>query len=399
MRPVAATRPTHSVPAGTAFVLVAIAVCISATFSILLPVVPVLVERIGPHGAAGGATAALFFGAVTGELLTPWLISRLSSTRVLVAGQLVTAVTSLVYIFPSATEWEMIGAAGARGVGMGFSIVVSVVLLSELTAPHRRGSSIGYFGFALSVPGVFLPSIGVYLLSGGHAAVAALIAFVFSLAGAAFALKVPARNAETAQASTNLLSAIRRPGLFAIFAGFVLTSCSFGGVITYAPVALPLNGIGSAAAFLLVAGAARAASRWLAGLLGDRRPPRTVLIGGMATALIGLVMLAQHGGPALVIVSALAYGTGFGAVQTAAFLAMTERGTAADAGPISALWNGAIDFGASVGGTLIGLAAARYGYDAAIWVLPIVVACSLPLFLVRTRPLTVAIAEAETLIR
>jgi predicted MFS family arabinose efflux permease len=202
-----------------------------------------------------------------------------------------------------------------------------------------------------------------------------------------------------ARASTNLLGAIRRPGLLIVFAGFVLTSCSFGGVVTYAPVALPLKGIGSAAAFLLVMGAARAASRWLAGVLGDRLPTRIVLVGGVAAALGGLVMLALHTGPATVLVAAAAYGAGFGTTQTAVFLAMSARGITSDSGAISALWNSGIDLGASLGGTLIGLAAASYGYFAAAWVLPVVVALSLPLFLWRGRPISAPVAETEIFVR
>ena len=51
-----------------------------------------MAEREGPHGIAGAATFALFVGAVAGELSTPWLMSRLRSKNLLVAGQLVTAV-------------------------------------------------------------------------------------------------------------------------------------------------------------------------------------------------------------------------------------------------------------------------------------------------------------------
>jgi predicted MFS family arabinose efflux permease len=358
-----------------------------------------MVERHGPPGVAGAATAALFIGAVTGELSTPWLMSRQRSTHLLVAGQLMTAVPSLVYVLPHPAILAMIAAASARGLGMGVAIVVSVALLSELTAPHRRGTSIGYYGLALGAPGIVVPSIGVFLLASGHADVDALIAFAGGLAGVLFALRIPDRPVHISQASTNLLGAIRRPGLLIVFAGFVLTSCSFGGVVTYAPVALPLNGLGSAAAFLLVLGSARAASRWLAGVLGDRLPTRIVLIGGVSTALAGLVVLALHGGGAMVLIAAAAYGAGYGTTQTAAFLAMSERGIRSDSGAISALWNSGIDLGASFGGTLIGLAAASYGYLAAVWVLPAVVATSLPLFLWQGRQINAPAPETEILVR
>jgi MFS family permease len=94
-------------------VLAGVATCIAVSFNVLLPVVPVLMERSGPHGAAGAATAALFVGAVAGEVLTPWLMSRWSSARLLVAGQLMTAVPSLVYVLPHPQPWLMLAAAAA----------------------------------------------------------------------------------------------------------------------------------------------------------------------------------------------------------------------------------------------------------------------------------------------
>jgi predicted MFS family arabinose efflux permease len=374
-------------------------VCISVNFQILLPVVPVLVEHGNAHGAAGAATAALFIGAVAGELSTPWLMSRQRSTHLLVGGELLTAVPSLVYVLPHPGLLAMIAAAGARGLGMGVAIVVSVALLSELAAPRRRGTSIGYYGLALGAPGIVVPSIGVFVLASGHADVDALIALASGLIGVLIALRIPERPLHVTQASTNLLGAIRRPGQLIVFAGFVLSSCSFGGVITYVSVALPLNTLGSAASFFLVFGGARAASRWIAGVLGDRFPTRILLVAGGAASLAGLVVLALQTGGAIVLVAAVAYGAGYGATQTAAFLAMSERGIKSDAGAISALWNSGIDLGASLGGVLIGLAAASYGYVAAVWVLPVAVGTSLSLFMWSGKRLNASVAEGEIYVR
>jgi predicted MFS family arabinose efflux permease len=93
------------------------------------------------------------------------------------------------------------------------------------------------------------------------------------------------------------------------------------------------------------------------------------------------------------------YGAGYGTTQTAAFLAMSDRGIRSDAGAISALWNSGIDLGSSLGGTLIGLAAASYGYVAAVWVLPVVVTMSLPLFLWRSRPIKAPVADIDIFVR
>lgn len=371
--------------------LAGVAACVSISFAILLPVVPVLVEKSGPHGAGGAGTAALFVGAVAGEVLTPWLMSRFSSRRLLVGGQLMTAVPSLIFVLPKPDAWLMLAAAAARGLGMGIAIVVAVVLVGELSAPDRRGRSIGSLGFALSAPGIVLPSVGVALLDAGRVDAVALIAFVIGLAGALLAFKLPRRRLPGLETSSNLLGAFRRPGIPPIYVAFVLVSSSFGAVFTFAPVALPAAGIGSAAAFLFLAGAARAAFRWLAGVLGDRRPGRPVLLASIGVTFVGLVALASRANPAITVFAALAFGAGYGGVQTTFYLAMTTRGSSAHRNTISALYNTGIDLGSSLGGTLLGLAASRYGYATAIWAIPAVVLVALPLVLVPAR----AIPDSE----
>jgi MFS family permease len=377
-----------------------LAVSISLTFQILLPVVPVMVEREGPHGIAGAATGALFLGAVTGELSCPWLMTIWRSRRLLVAGQLVTAIASLVYIVPGASTPLMISAAAVRGVGMGVAIVIATALVADLARPGRRGASIGYFGLALSVPGIFVPSIGVFFLASGRPQVDAVIGFVCSMVGALAALRVPDRAPRPDDASTSVLGAVRKAAIGTVFAGFVLASWSFGGSLTFVPIALPLSGLGSAATYFLVAGATRAAGRWLSGLLADRMPARSVLVGGVLLCLAGLVALAFHANTVVVLFAGFAYGAGYGTIQTAAYVAMLERGTARDSGAISALWNSGIDLGSSLGGTAIGVTAAQLGYGTAAWVLPAAVVASLPLFLLPARgaPMTTdTVAAVEPL--
>jgi predicted MFS family arabinose efflux permease len=349
------------------------------SFQTLLPVVPVLLERSGPHGAAGAGTAALFIGTVAGELVTPWVMSFWSPKRLLIGGQLLIAVPSLVYLFPDAPAAPMLAAAAVRGFGTGVAIVVCIALLAELAPPNRRGRSIGYFGLATGVPSIVFPSIGVTLLADGHGGVAAVIAFMSGLGATLLALRLPSRSAAEIGVATNMLAEIRRPRLLAMFVGFALVSCTFGGVITYTPVALPSTGVGSAAVFLIVSGAARAGGRWASGVIGDHRPIRLVLTGGLALMAVGLIALAVRGSPITVLIAATTYGMGYGAIQTGSYLALVARSGRSDWAVTSALWNSAIDIGASAGGIMVGLSAAVYGYATAVWVMPIVLMMSLPL--------------------
>src|SRR5204863_8789337 len=110
---------------------------------------------------------------------------------------------------------------------MGVAIVVSVTLLSELTPPERRGSSIGYYGFALSAPGVFIPSAGVFLLANGRSDVDGHIPFAVGVAGAFIGLRIAERPSNASQSPAYMLATLRRPGLLARIAGFAPVSCSF----------------------------------------------------------------------------------------------------------------------------------------------------------------------------
>jgi len=371
--------PTTRVLGGPTLVLLAAVACFSSSFNTLLPVVPVLLERGGPHGIAGAGTAALFVGTATGELMTPWLLTFWSPKRLLIGGSLLVAVPSLVYLLPHAPAALMLTAATIRGFGIGAAIVVCIVLLAEVTPSNRRGRSIGYFGLATGITSIVFPSVGVTLLAAGHGEVVAVIAFLGGLGSALLALRLPQRSAAAPVLAADLLGGVRRPGLLALFGGFALVSCTFGGVITYAPVALASTGLGSAAVFLAVTGVARAASRWVAGIIGDRQPSHLLLAGGVGLTAIGLVALALHGGPVAVLIAAAAYGMGYGTMQTGSYLAMVERGGHSDSAVTSALWNSATDVGSGAGGTMVGLTAALYGYATAVWVLPVVLLLSVPL--------------------
>ncbi len=371
--------PTTRVLGGPTLILLAAVACFSSSFNTLLPVVPVLLERGGPHGAAGAGTAALFIGTATGELMTPWLLTFWSPKRLLIGGSLLVGIPSLVYLLSHAPAPLMLAAAAIRGFGVGAAIVVCIVVLAEVTPSNRRGRSIGYFGLATGLTSIVFPSVGITLLASGHGWVAAVIAFLGGLGSALVALRLPERSAAAPVFATNILGGVRRPGLLALFGGFALVSCTFGGVITYAPVALVPTGIGSAAVFLAVTGAARAASRWVSGVIGDHHPSHLLLAGGVGLTAVGLVALALHGGPVAVLVAAVAYGMGYGTMQTGSYLAMVKRGGSSDSAVTSALWNGATDVGAGAGGTMVGLTAAAYGYGTAVWVMPLALLLSVPL--------------------
>lgn len=353
------------------------------SFQILLPIGPILLEASGPRGIGGAGTAALFAATVAGEFAAPMLLKSRRQWMVLLASQLFLAVPSLVFGLANPGLGLLITGMLARGLGTGVGITLCVAVLTDLTPRNQLGRAIGYFGLATGIPSIICPSIGVSLASSGHRSVAAGLAFASAFAAALLAVAIRGRP-RTGDPSASLLTAVRRPGVKGLFVGFMLVSCTFGGVITFAPVALPAAGWGSSALFFLILGVARAGSRWLSGLVGDRRPVREVVIAGSVVTGLGTAFLTVSGWEPAVWFAGLTYGLGYGALQTGVFLAMNSRASRGDGASVSTLWNSAIDIGNALGGASIGVTAGVVGYRGAAWLMPALLLISVP-FLNRTR--------------
>lgn len=374
------TSPRRSSFLRPSILLYALAVCISISFQVLVAVVPAVAERIGPHGMAGVATASLSIGAVLGEIAAPALMVRFTSRRLLVAGQITTMIATLPLLLPAIPVPATLVSTAVRGLGIGSALVVAVTLLVQSTPTNRQGAAFGRFGLALGLPSVVVPSLGVYLLAYGHTEVVALIAAISSAAGALSSSALP--QSRTLPVSSRIWAELRgQPGLLLVFVGFLLASTSFGAVVTYAPIALPLSGVGSAATLLLIAGIARTLSRWLTGPISDRAPLPRVLVSATIIISAGIMLLATRFNNVAIIVAGVAFGTGYGALQTAGFIALSRIGR--NGALVSALWNSGIDLGSAMGGALLGLSAAYIGYGGAIWIMPAVVLLSGALFSVR----------------
>ena len=359
-------------------VVMLIAALLSVTFQILLPVVPVLLERNGPHGAAGAATATLFVAMVSGELVTPWLQSKVGISKLLIAGALLLALPSLVYAHPLVSPTWIVLATAVRGFGMGVAIVVCVVLATSYAPSRSSGRAIGYFGLATGIPGVVVPSIGLWLLNAGRTDLVALFALSSAVMAGLLGFALRPRSSPPSLQAIKLSIAIRRPGLGLIFASLGLASCTYGGIVTFIPIALPASGASSAALFFLLFGGCRAIGRWLSGLLADFHSGRRVFAVGLALSAGGLVAVSGRPAPAFVLLGAIAYGFGIGAVQTGAYICLAERSPSSESTWVSALWNSALDIGSATGGAMLGLGAAFYGYSNAFWLMPLLALISLP---------------------
>jgi predicted MFS family arabinose efflux permease len=360
-----------------------IATLLSIGFAVLLPVIPVIVERRGHTGDAGAATAALLATTVISEFLTPVLIGRISSRVLVMVGMALVGLPCFAYLIPSLDLRLILLATAIRGVGFGTAGVVCMALTARHSPPQGRGMAIGIYGTAFTLPIVIFPPLGLYLLGAGAGDIAALIGAAAGVAGALAALRL---TDDRAGSSLIQLRHLLPPtAVLAILPTLVIINMTFGAVVTFVPVVFPVGGLVSAATFLLISGVGRVFGRLASGPMSDRISPQLVMLAGAVATTAGLVALPLGRAAPLVIAGAAVYGLGAGAVQTTAFLAMLKHRGDSDVAVVTGAWNTAVDIGTGSGGAALGLIAATYGYGPLLWTLPFMAAAARPAALLSMR--------------
>jgi predicted MFS family arabinose efflux permease len=256
------------------------------------------------------------------------------------------------------------------GAGFGTVATVSTILVGELAPPGRRGEAIGYYGLAASLPSVVGQPAGLLLLDAFGLSAVFWAGSATSFVGLLLAAWLrPSPQPAAAEPTAGLLATLMTPRLLLIWGSFVCVTFTFGGIVSFSPLLLPASGLGSAPAFLLVAGLARTSARTLSGRiidrLGDWRPVWPLLLLGA----LGLALLPLRQ-PALTMLAALLFGAALGVAQTAAFIGMLRSTDPSRSGMVGGLWNVAVDVGFATSALALAPLAARIGYPAMFWTLP-----------------------------
>ena len=354
-----------------------------ASVMMVIAVAPVVIEDASGRSSDAGFVTAVFSAAtVLTDLLMPRLLTTRSGSWLLALGIGLIAVSAPIFAAGQTSPAIMMGAAAVRGVGFALGSVTASLFVINLAPADQRGRALGYYGVAATVPGIIAPSVGLLLLDASgvwsvFAAAAALAAVGTIAAVAGHDVQANAAGKSVPKLRrilrrTLAKSTVRRP-----FITSLIAMVAFGGVISFAPLALPVSGFGSAAMFFFIAGVSRAVARWASGGLIDRRGPTGLLIIGVLLTAAGCLLLVGDRGTVEAIVAAVAIGAGLGVVFSAGYLAMIQAADEDSLGVISTLWNLSIDGGVGVGAFALGFVAAA-SIDAVFVILPIVVALGLP---------------------
>ncbi|MFD4368755.1 MFS transporter [Rhodococcus sp. NPDC058521] len=334
-------------------------------WALLLPVVPLVVSAAGGSDALAGSVTGIFMAAtVVTQLMVPSMLRRWGHRVVLALGCVLLGPPSLVLLL-STDAVPVLAVSAVRGSGFGMLTVAGSALVAELVPRSALGRATGAQGIAISAAQVIgLPAgLAVYQRL-SEVPVFVLGALVPMVAVAAISRLPNIRpHPRTGEAGRLPITMILVPWL-----AIAVVAAAFGGLSSLLPIAIS-DRAALAGGVLAVVSAATLVGRYTAGTAADRLGPGRVLVPAMASAVFGLacfsVAVAIHAPSWLLVVGAVGFGFGFGAVQNESLVMIFTASGPARFGAASAGWNIGFDAGTGIGALTLGITAAVAGY---VWV-------------------------------
>ncbi|MEK0317671.1 MFS transporter [Cohnella sp. 56] len=360
-------------------------ICLTLSFFLLFLNLQMLLSSLPMYvkgELAGGdltvslVTATFALAAIASRFATAALMPKLGRTALLYAGLAAAVLTTFLCANADAIG-SLVALRMLYGAGFGMASTIIPTLVSRIIPQDRIGEGIGYFGLSTSLAMSLGPMIGMNVmheagfaaLTSSSAAAALLSAAVLLLSGAARSGKpapsrpgpaaVAARAAGTAAAgaSQGTVKPLLLPALLNM-----LLSITYSGLLSFIALFGESVEIGQVGLFFLFNAITVILVRPIAGRIFDRRGHAAVLIPAAACVLASMLVLAGATALPQLVVSALLYGLGFGAIQPTLQAWMLRSTPRERHGFANSMYYNSTDLGVALGAVLFGAIAARTGY-------------------------------------
>ena len=315
--------------------------------------------------------------AFAATLLIPWIaefVNRADRRRIMLLGTACTLLTSVACLALTAPNWAMLALLVARGFSFALYANASGAYLADILPASERSRWLGMnFGFnqiaialgpaiaELSIvhfgfPALFL-SAGAFLLVGMGLlwAVTARISpgqgtpLRLMKVGAEFLVELGARRFRY------------------LYLTLLMLACGLGAIFNFTATFVTGLGLSSGLFFLLYA-IINAGSRMGGGSLSDRYGRAVVIIPTLSLFAVGVLLYSFTTGLAMLVLSALAIGLGFGMSNPAILAQLLDRAAPGRPGRVIGGFNFCYQLGALCATPLFGVAAQHLGYPPMWWI-------------------------------
>ncbi|WP_449600720.1 MFS transporter [Paenibacillus sp. Marseille-Q9583] len=343
-------------------------------------------------------TSVFALTAIASRFMTAFLMRRVSRNVLLYIGLAIAAAITGLYVVADSIGSLLLMRVG-YGIGFGIASTIIPTIVSQIIPSKRMGEGIGYFGLSTSLAMSIGPMIGLNVMKqSGFGTLAMIGTFTLLLAFPVllFSRSLPAvpkkQPIERSIAPSKALKVPFNTKLVLPAILNVLLAITYGGLLSFIALfgeAVHLEQVGL---FFLFNAITIIIIRPISGRLFDKRGPAAVLIPAAVCVVASLTVLSYTTSMPMLIISALLYGLGFGAIQPTIQAWMLRTSTPAQYGMANSMFYNSTDLGVASGAIILGAisAASDYGmmyrYSAGFMVLFLMIYIGIQITKARSNP-------------
>lgn len=353
-------------------------------FQMTLPTIPLYVEKLGGSDHLIGLVVGVF--TISAIIVRPWSGHALESKgrRIIYLTGLAIFVVSVGSYALTASLFFLFAMRMLQGGGWGLSTTAGGTVATDIIPPHRRGEGMGYFGLSGNIAMAFGPALALalvslidfpklFMLAAGCGAVAFLLASFIHY-----------RQVEHTEVPRKKWDVFEKAALQPALLLFFITT-AFGGIATFLPLYTEQQGVAGIEWYFFFFATSMMITRTFSGRIYDLKGHRAVFIPGASLIICAMLFLTFLSSEWMLIVAALMYGTGFGAVQPALMAWAIDRAPHNRKGMANATFFSAMDLGVGFGAIVFGFIANAFSYNSVYATSALFVSLSIILYVIILR--------------
>ncbi|AIQ22327.1 MFS transporter [Paenibacillus sp. NPDC058367] len=343
-------------------------------------------------------TSVFALTAIASRFMTAFLMRRVSRNVLLYIGLAIAAAITGLYVVADSIGSLLLMRVG-YGIGFGIASTIIPTIVSQIIPSKKMGEGIGYFGLSTSLAMSIGPMIGLNVMKqSGFGTLAMIGTFTLLLAFPVllFSRSLPAvpkkQPIERSIAPSKPLKVPFNTKLVLPAILNVLLAITYGGLLSFIALFGESVHLEQVGLFFLFNAITIIIIRPISGRLFDKRGPAAVLIPAAVCVVASLTVLSYTTSMPMLIISALLYGLGFGAIQPTIQAWMLRTSTPAQYGMANSMFYNSTDLGVASGAIILGAisAASDYGmmyrYSAGFMVLFLIIYIGIQITKARNNP-------------
>ncbi|RKD22848.1 MFS transporter [Ammoniphilus oxalaticus] len=340
------------------------------SFQMLIPTLPVFVANMGGDELAVGMVISVF--TISALLARPFAGKALDSMdrrKVLVIGLILFILCSSGYYWMS-TIFLVLSLRFIHGIGWGISTTAYGTIVSDLIPQQRRGEGMGYYGLSSNFAMAFAPLIGIWIMNDMGFGPLFTVSVTLGVIGLILSQfihypepqRAPQSSSDEPERKGNFYAGlVERSSLFPSLL-MLMISVTYGGIVSFITLFGKEVGIGNVGWFFLGNAVVIMLTRPFAGKLFDMKGHAWVLLPGIICLASGVLLLSFADTTTSLLIAAIFYGFGFGAVQPSLQAWTIDRAAPHRRGAANSTFFSAFDLGIGIGAMGLGAIANASSY-------------------------------------